>query len=506
MAGVAALEDGASAVEAMVVAAAVISVCYPHMNGIGGDAFWTIKPKDSAPFCIMGCGRAGRLATQEWYTKRGYSDALPTRGAEAALTVPGAVGSWDMALAATGSTRELSALLAPAIAYARNGIATSRHQAAMAAAKIDQLRDVPGFADQFLNAGQAPLPGALLKQEALAATLDQIATHGVQSFYRGDIASVHARFLEEVGSPLRMDDFADYAPQRQSPLTIQTRAGTLFNTAPPTQGMASLAILGVFDRLAVTEGEGFDHLHGAVESVKQAYLVRNASLGDPDLMRDDAQSLLADHRLDDMAAAIDRSVARPWPEVSRDGDTIWMGAVDKDGTVVSFIQSLFWEFGSGLVCPDTGVLFQNRGADFSLSPGPRALGPGRLPFHTLNPALAELKDGRVMAYGTQGGEGQPQTQAAIFTRYTNFGTDLQTAICRPRWLLGKSWGEDSATLKLEADFDPALVEALKSAGHEVEIVPPCNPLMGHAGAVVRHSDGLVEAATDPRSDGAALAV
>ena len=243
-----------------------------------------------------------------------------------------------------------------------------------------------------------------------------------------------------------------------------------------------------------------------MESIKQAYLVRNREIGDPQLMTADPQALLSDTQLDQMASAIDMQTARPWPELARDGDTIWMGAVDADGTAVSFIQSIFWEFGSGVVCPETGVIFQNRGADFSLAPGPRALAPGRLPFHTLNPALAELSDGRVISYGTQGGEGQPQTQAAIFTRYAQFGVPLQEAICRPRWLLGKSWGAESTTLKLENDFDAALVDALAAAGHEVEMVPACNPLMGHAGAVVHHPDGLVEAATDPRSDGAALAL
>lgn len=506
MTGIAAMEDGATAVEAMVAAAAVISVVYPHMNGIGGDAFWTIKRAGEDPYCVMGCGRSAGLATPEWYTMRGHSAALPSRGAEAALTVPGAVGSWAAALSSLPSPRSLSALLAPAIDVARDGIATSRHQATMAALKIDELRDVPGFAEQFLVNGAAPQPGAPLHQIALVATLEEIATSGPESFYRGDLAATHARFLEAVGSPLRADDFAATQAEHLTPLTIKTSLGTLYNTPSPTQGMASLAILGVFDRLGVKEGEGFAHIHGAVEAIKEAYKVRNAQLGDPAMMDCDAQSLLSDARLDQMAANIDPDRAQPWPEEMRNGDTIWMGAIDKDGTAVSFIQSLFWEFGSGLVCPETGVLFQNRGADFLLTPGPRALGPRRLPFHTLNPAMAELSDGRVMAYGTQGGEGQPQTQAAVFTRYAQFGTDLQSAVCRPRWLLGKSWGEETASLKLEADFAAALIEALKTAGHDVEIVSPCNPLMGHAGAVVRHADGLFEAATDPRSDGAALAV
>ena len=176
-----------------------------------------------------------------------------------------------------------------------------------------------------------------------------------------------------------------------------------------------------------------------------------------------------------------------------------------EGTVVSFIQSIFWEFGSGLCCPETGINLQNRGAGFSLSPGPNQLAPGKRPFHTLNPALARLSDGRVMAYGTMGGEGQPQTQAALFTRHVQFGMPLQAAVTAPRWLLGRTWGAVSTTLKLEDRFDPALVSALDAAGHATEIIAPFSDLAGHAGAVVRHPGGLIEAAADPRADGAALA-
>jgi oxamate amidohydrolase len=227
-------------------------------------------------------------------------------------------------------------------------------------------------------------------------------------------------------------------------------------------------------------------------------------LGDPDAMAEPAQSWLDAAGLDAMASRIDRQRALPWPYEPKEGDTIWMGAVDADGTVVSFIQSVFWEFGSGLTCPETGVFFQNRGAGFSLKPGPNELAPFKRPFHTLNPAMAELSDGRIFAYGTMGGEGQPQTQAAVFTRYAQFEQDLQQAITAPRWLLGKTWGDVTTTLKLESRFPANLIEDLGQAGHEVEIIPEFSDLAGHAGAVVLHADGLMESASDPRSDGAAI--
>jgi gamma-glutamyltranspeptidase/glutathione hydrolase len=266
-----------------------------------------------------------------------------------------------------------------------------------------------------------------------------------------------------------------------------------------------LVMLALFDRLGVGQADGFDHLHGMVEATKRAYRLRNRHVGDPRTMTEDPRSWLTDDSLKAMVADIDRKRALPWPERASPGDTIWMGAVDKDGTVVSFIQSLYWEYGSGVTCPETGVTFENRGAGFSLKPGPNQLAPGKQPFHTLNPGLALLSDGRVMALGTQGGEGQPQTMAALFSRYAMFGQDLQRSISNPRWLLGTTWAKPTTTLKLEGRFDPALARDLLAAGHDAEVVADYDPMMGHAGAVVAHPGGLMESASDPRSDGIAVA-
>jgi gamma-glutamyltranspeptidase/glutathione hydrolase len=185
-----------------------------------------------------------------------------------------------------------------------------------------------------------------------------------------------------------------------------------------------------------------------------------------------------------------------------------MGAADATGLVVSYIQSLYWEFGSGCVLPRTGLLMQNRGASFSLVPGAlNYLTPGRLPFHTLNPALAVLKDGRVMAYGCMGGDGQPQTQGAVFTRYVEFGEPLLEAIDRPRWVLGRTWGAPRTALRMESRFDEALIGALVAAGHDVEVLSDSySDVMGHAGAVVLHPNASCEGAHDPRADGGAAGV
>ncbi|SIT04130.1 gamma-glutamyltranspeptidase / glutathione hydrolase [Roseivivax lentus] len=498
------LRDGGTAIEAMVAAAATIAVVYPHMNGIGGDGFWIVKRPGAAPQGIFAGGQAAALATPEWYADQGHAEAIPSRGGLAALTVPGTIGGWEAALGLGETRLPLSRLLSPAIAYAMDGIAVTGNQHRTTRDKLDGLRDVPGFAEHFLLDGEVPAPGARLTQTALGQTLSRLADEGLRSYYTGPIAEAHARFLEAHGSPLRLQDFHDYAAERVTPLELTTAQGTIWNMIPPTQGVSSLMILGLFDRLGVTEAEGFDHIHGLIEATKQAFIQRNAELGDHTHMATPAQEWLDGEHLDALAARIDRKKALPWPYEPKAGDTIWMGACDRDGTMVSFIQSVFWEFGSGLTCPETGVFFQNRGAGFSLATGPNQLAPGKRPFHTLNPAMAELTDGRVMAYGTMGGEGQPQTQSAVFTRAVQFGQDLQAAVTAPRWLLGKTWGDNTTTLKLESRFDPALVAALRDAGHQVEMIEEYSDLAGHAGAVMRHPSGLLEAATDPRSDGAAI--
>lgn len=507
LAGQAILAKGGTAIEGMIAAAATIAVVYPHMNGIGGDGFWIVHRPGAKPVGISGCGRAAELATPQWYGERGHDRAMPTRGAQAALTVPGTISGWQKALELVDPARRLrlAELLEAAIAYAEDGMVVTGNQADCTAAKLAGLHDVPGFAEAFLIDGRPPRAGEILRQPALARTLRTLSEQGLDTYYRGEIAEAHGAFLERVGSPLRRSDFEAYEAERVEPLSVEISAGRLHNMVPPTQGVSSLMILALFDRLGVARGESFDHIHGLIEATKQAFILRNTELGDPDFMARPAADWLLAEAIAELHERIDTKTALPWPHVAKAGDTIWMGAADKDGTVVSFIQSVFWEFGSGLTCPDTGVFFQNRGAGFSLEPGPNQLGPRRRPFHTLNPALAELKDGRVMAYGTMGGEGQPQTQAAVFTRYAMFGENLQTAVTAPRWLLGKTWGDATTTLKLEDRFAATLVEELRAAGHEVEIIPAFSDLAGHAGAVVRHPGGVLEGASDPRADGAALA-
>ncbi len=498
------LKTGGTAIEAMVAAAAAISVTYPHMNGIGGDAFWLIKKKGKSPVGISGCGYSASKASVKWYNGQGIVDSIPPRGGLSCVTVPGAIASWKKALSLVDNKKSLSDLLDSAIVYAREGFTVTDNQSNCTKDKLTELRKEKGFSETFLVDDQAPETGFLLKQPSLADTLKNLCHDGLDSYYRGAIAKQHSDFLSDNGSPLRETDFFDFDAEFMDPINTRISKGRLYNLPAPTQGVSSLMILALYDKLPTMKVDSFDHIHALVEITKHAFLKRNNELGDPRYMSSKVQDWLRADKIDLLLKKIDFSQVLPWPYHANKGDTIWMGAIDAEGTAVSFIQSVFWEFGSGLVCPDTGVFFQNRGAGFSLQPGPNQLFPRKKPFHTLNPAIARLNDGRIMVFGTMGGDGQPQTQSAIFSRYAYFDYNLQKAISMPRWLLGKTWGDTGTSLKLESRFESNLIHKLTSIGHSVEVLPDYSDLVGHAGALVKNVDGVIEGASDPRSNGASL--
>ncbi|GAN70961.1 gamma-glutamyltranspeptidase [Acetobacter syzygii] len=507
--GLAILKKGGTALEAVTAMAATLCAVYPHMTGMGGDAFWLVSYPDGRTEVLEACGAAALHASAHDYTQAGHK-SVPWRGGWAANTMAGAVSGWQAALQRSATLQPglpLEAVLEDAIWYARNGYALTRSEASLLAEKQAELLGNADFAAAYAPHGVLPCAGDIRKNPALAETLQSLVRHGLDSFYAGEVGRKLVADLSRAGSPLRAEDFAHHTVATPAALHVRAGGATVYNTPPPTQGVASLAILKLFEQLNVQEVDGFAYVHALVEATKHAFLFRNAHVGDPRWMTEDAQAFLDDDvRFHAMAAQIDPHRAMPWPAPSQMGDTTWMGAVDSAGVAVSMIQSLYFEFGSGVFLPQTGVLWQNRGASFQLEEGAwNAFVPGRKPFHTLNPALARFDDGRVMVYGTMGGEGQPQTQAAVFTRYALFGVPVQQAVTAPRWLLGRTWGSNSHSLKLESRFDAGVMARLEQAGHEVERVAPFTSMMGHAGAVVRHANGLFEGAADPRSDGCVAA-
>jgi gamma-glutamyltranspeptidase/glutathione hydrolase len=368
-----------------------------------------------------------------------------------------------------------------------------------------ELEPVLNFAQLHLPCAAPPRPGDRYNQPALEGTLRELSRSGLEDFYRGTVARRIASELAQAGSALQLADLAAYSATVRDPLRVRLSDSFVYNLRPPSQGIASLLILGVFERLGIQEADGFEHVHALVEATKQAFIVRDRVVGHRS--EEPLEVHLEPQALDRLAGRVDPGRAIPWPSPPSGGDTVWFGVIDAAGRCVSAIQSLYFPFGSGVALPESGFVWQNRGCAFKLhGDGPNVLAPGRKPFHTLNPAFAQFSDGRRMVYGSMGGDGQPQFQAAVFTRYARFRQDLQTAVSAPRWLLGRTWGETRTSLRLERRFGNTLAQALIDAGHDVELIDDYSETMGHAGALVRHADRRIAGASDPRSDGAAFGV
>ncbi|XP_039749573.1 oxamate amidohydrolase proenzyme-like [Pararge aegeria] len=498
------LIDGGTAMEAMVAAAATIAVVYPHMNGIGGDGFWLIVPPRGDFVAIEACGAAGSLATDFFF--KGYG-RIPYRGPKSAITVAGTVGGWEEALKYVTESgyprRPLSKLLADAIRYAEDGFpVSSSHMEALFKFGIDENTSQE-FRHLFLPNGTIPREGQLFHQRNLAKTFKHLSRNGLNSFYRGNLAKLISKEMASLGMPITESDLANYSAIRRTPLRLAHSHGEVFNLPPPTQGLLSLSILGILDKLRIDGHHEGQFIHVTVEATKQAFLLRDQHITDSRYMKVDPQTLLSHRSISKMASNINFNQTSSNGKGEGPGDTIWMGVMDNYGFSVSFIQSIYENFGSGVVLPETGILWHNRGFSFNLKRDDiRSLVPGKKPFHTLNPAAAKLNDGRIMIYGTRGGDGQPQTQAAIFHRYVVQGKTLQKSISEPRWVYGPtSAGNHSDFLQLESRFSSEVIEYLKERGHKVIILPPFSEEVGQAGALVRYPDGMLEGAYDPRSNG-----
>jgi gamma-glutamyltranspeptidase/glutathione hydrolase len=341
-------------------------------------------------------------------------------------------------------------------------------------------------------------------QRALATTLTRVAEGGADEFYRGALGREIADAAGRLGSPLTAADLAAHRADWVDALRMPYRGGEAVSFPPPTQGFAALAILGMLDGFDVRTLDDVERIHLIVELTKIAFEDRDRYLADPAMVAVPVERCLDAARLVRRRARVSRTAATSARGVPAGGDTIAIVAADDTGSAVSVIQSLYHEFGAGVIAGDTGVLLQNRGAFFSLDPAhPNCLAPGKRTAHTLIPSMY-FRDGRArFVYGTMGGEGQPQTQAALVTHLVDDGFGPQAAVEAPRWLYGRTWGEPSKALRLEARFPREVTEALAARGHDVKIVDAWSDLMGHAQAIALDDDGL-RGGSDPRADGAAL--
>jgi oxamate amidohydrolase len=521
-AGLNVLQRGGSAVDAAIAANAVLCVAYPHMAGLGGDGFWLIaEPGTGRVHGLNASGPAARAATLDYYRPHSVNGEIPSRGPLSILTVPGAVDGWRMAHERFGRLA-WSELFDAAIGYARDGVPVSRSLLDWLVQDVPILATYPATAAIFLPGGGVLAEGQRLVQADLARSLQEIASKGGRAgFYEGNISERLCKALQPQGSPLRVDDFVAFKAEWVEPITSTYRGYDVYELPPNTQGFTVLQILNLIEGYDVVAwGDGTaDYYHHMAEAVKVAFADREEWLTDPKFVDIPVERLIDKKYADERRRLINPecaqdiskvpaglAYAQPHERRAPDGDTCYFCAADRDGMVVSLIQSIYHDFGSAVVGGDTGIILQNRGAFFALAEEhPNHLQPGKRTFHTLIPALL-MRDGRpYLAFGSMGGEGQPQSQAALATRLIDFGYDVQQAIEAPRWLMGRTWGTRSRNMSLEGRISDEVVRELKRRGQPVQMVTDWNDNMGHAHAIrVDHAQGLFEGGADPRGDGAAL--
>jgi len=514
------LQKGGNAIEAAIAAASTIGVVYPHMNGIGGDNFWLVyNAKSKELKAINSSGRSGEKATIEFYQSKGFKK-IPSRGALSANTVPGAVAGWGEAYKYAQTDMEGSlpweSLLESAIRYAEEGFPVTPSQEHWTTVNLDEtdtefraLQRYNEFTKVFLKDGKPYKAGDIMKQEDLAQTLKKIAINGAEYFYNSELTSKIIEDLQNYGGILTLEDFKQHTSDWVEPISVKYRDFTAYNLPPNTQGMASLSILNILNHLdleQIDEGSS-TYYHVLVEAIKYAFVDRDRYLTDPTFVQIPLGELLSEkHGLEIAEKIKEHYLAKELQPLDAKGDTVWFGVVDEYGNAVSFIQSIYHEFGSGFIPKGTGILLQNRGSFFSLDSGHvNALAPRKRTFHTLNPAML-LKDGKpALVYGTMGGEGQPQTQAALVTRIIDYGMSVQEAIEAPRWLYGRTWGASSNSLKVENRIVEDIRTELEKLGHEIEVLDDFTDTMGHAGAIfIDDKTNVKYGGADPRGDGMAI--
>ncbi|MBR0843155.1 gamma-glutamyltransferase [Bradyrhizobium liaoningense] len=512
-AGVDVLRAGGSAVDAAIATSAVLAVVYPHMTGLGGDAFWLIHDgRSGAIKYLNGGGKAAGTASLAAMRDRGVSE-IPLRGIiPATLTVPGAVASWTEAHRVHGRL-PLTRVLESAIAYARDGFPVTERLAGFIELMRGGLAQQAEAAALFLSGGVVPAPRAKLANPDLAGTLHAIAESGWAGFYRGAVAQELARFARDAGGFFQDADLEKQTASWGSPLVGRYRDVEIYNTPPPTQGFSVIEMLNLLEPHELHRKDllGPDRVHLMVQAKQIAYHDRDRVLADPAFAEVPVERLISRSYAAQRAELIDIRSALRWDQVpsygSLAGDTVYVATVDSDGNAVSLIQSLYGAFGSCLVAGRTGVVLQNRSAYFSLDPDhPNRLEPGKIPLHTLIASMAK-RDGKLWSVlGCMGADGQPQIQLQLHSAMIDHGLDIQEAIESPRFLSGRfGLGEARDTLHMEGRFPGETLNALTQRGHIVNRWGAWNEMAGHAhGITIDPRSGILGGGSDPRSDGAAI--
>lgn len=501
-AGARILQKGGNAFDAAVAVSATLAVVYPHMTGLGGDSFWlTYSAGEGSVRAYNGSGRSGYGVRRSNYAGE---SSIPRRGVRSAITVPGMVDSWDAILRSYGRMT-LAEVLEPAIGYAFDGFPLSvdqRNNTVLAGSMLT------AEASAIYMPGRAvPFAGSRFQQKQLATTLQTLALGGRDVFYKGKIAEDICNYMHAAGGYLTRDDFADHQGNWVEPIYTDYHGYKVYQVPPNSQGFTGLMGLNILEHFNFGEIEhgSYEYYHLLVEALKLSFRDRDRVLTDPDFGTIPLEQLLDKGYAGQLASSISLQRAAQLTSEPIGRDTAYAAVVDEEGNSVSFIQSLYFEFGSGVVAGDTGILLQNRGSFFSLDPAHiNTLEPHKRGFHTLMPAMA-CRDGKPsILYGTQGGEGQPQTQTLLLTRMLHYGMNPQTAVSEPRFVWGRTWGESSQELRVESRVADEVLSELAEAGHLVRKVDGYDGVVGHAHVISIDDNGYRSGGTDPRCDGAAI--
>jgi gamma-glutamyltranspeptidase/glutathione hydrolase len=501
------LKGGGNAVDAAIAMAAVLNVTEPNMTGVGGDAFMMVySAKTKKIEALNASGRAPRALTAERVAGLGHKQ-MPLSGMET-ITVPGAFDGWVTLLEKHG-TMKLPDLLAPAIALAENGFPVMEKTVADWIPEVEKLRRMPASASTYLVNGEAPKPGDIFVQKNLARTLRTLAKGGRDAYYRGEIGRAIVDYCQKNGGYLTMEDLAEHKSTWVEPISTTYRGHTLYEFPPNNQGLTALLLLNILEGvdLASMRNDPARYYHTLIEATKIAFADRNRYIADPAFAKVPVQELLSRDYAAKRRALInpDKAIDPPaYGEVKMGSDTTYFTVVDKDRNAVSFINSLFNSFGSGVVAGETGIMLHNRGTGFVLQAGhPNRLEPGKRPFHTLIPAMV-FKDGRLlMTYGVMGGDIQAQGHAQVLINLIDRGLNLQQAIDAPRVRYVSGRG-----VMLEDTLPPSVVADLVARGHERVLPPPGimhRALMGGGQAImIDPRTGALLGASDIRKDGLAI--
>jgi len=502
-AGMEILRAGGTAIDAATAAGAVLSVVYPHMTGIGGDALWLLSDGRKVS-TLMGLGQAGQNPPT--------AGAISARGPASAATTAGALRAWSLAhdwsRSHWHSRMTWPDLLEPAIAFARDGYEVSGSQAFWQQQRRELIHSLPDLRKLCCDlAGELKPAGTRVTRPALGDSLQQLARAGVDDFYDGELASALSEGFEQLGNGLTRQDLGATRAWQADPLSIRYRSGTLYNFPPPTQGLCTLSALNALNFVNLTAlGNGSAaYFHYLVEAIKAQLRWRNRELSgaSPGSVTWQRRLLATQATVD--YAAIDPEIAVPWEETGKPADTVWLAASDRQGRSACLMQSLFHDFGSGCMAGDTGILWLNRAAGFNPDPNhPNAWAPGKRPAHTLNPSAYLGDDGTQFYFGSQGGDGQPQTQMVLATQLVDFKQPVDQALSAPRFLQGRSFFGSSEGLKLESSIAHEVGDTLSARGHDIEWIPELSPFTGLAGAIAIYPDGRLEGMHDPRGEGTAL--